>query len=638
MIAISQPNNTDSLKRLLAQTSADTNRATLLRHLASSYRFFNTDTAIILAQQALLLSRKLNFTSGEVRALNTFGEILRIQGEYPKALEMLFDALRLSKNSHDREAEAIGMVYISSVYTELSEFRQGQLYLLQALKINEYPKNMNTLILSNIGSNYEKMNQLDSAFIYQLQASAMLKELPTGTLKSLVLMRLGIIQARFGNNAGALHYYNDALQNAYITGDLLNQGRVQYRIAEHYYQFLQPDSSLAYARLAFITCQLVSQKLTQMYASNLLVKLYQEQNNLDSAFYYQQASTVIKDSLFSPEKFQRLQLLTSIEQQRQQEILRAQADFKNKMRLYGLLAALGVFLLLATILYRNNRQKQKANALLHYQKSEIQNTLAELRATQSQLIQTEKMASLGELTAGIAHEIQNPLNFVNNFSDVNKELLAELDAEIEKGNYDDAKAIAKEITDNHEKINHHGKRADSIVKGMLQHARTSRGHKEPADINTLTDEYIRLAYHGMRTKNNSFNANIETNFDSSIGKINIVSPEIGRVIFNLLNNAFYAVNEKQKLNIAGYAPTITVSTGKGNGRVEIKVVDNGNGIPANIVDKIFQPFFTTKPTGEGTGLGLSLAYDIVTKGHGGELKVETKEKEGTTFIVQLPNP
>jgi len=245
------------------------------------------------------------------------------------------------------------------------------------------------------------------------------------------------------------------------------------------------------------------------------------------------------------------------------------------------------------------------------------------------------MASLGELTAGIAHEIQNPLNFVNNFSEVNKELLVELKDEAEKGNIGQVKAIANDVIDNQEKINQHGKRADSIVKGMLQHSRTSSGQKEATDINVLVDEYLRLAYHGMRAKDKSFNATAKTEFDSNIGKTNIVPQEIGRVILNLINNAFYAVNEKAKQNISGYDPNVTVSTSKQNGKVEIKVKDNGNGIPESIKEKIFQPFFTTKPTGQGTGLGLSLAYDIV-KAHGGEIKLETREGEGADFIIQLP--
>jgi len=272
---------------------------------------------------------------------------------------------------------------------------------------------------------------------------------------------------------------------------------------------------------------------------------------------------------------------------------------------------------------------------LELAKEQIENTLFDLKQTQAQLVQSEKMASLGELTAGIAHEIQNPLNFVNNFSEVNKELLAEMNEEIEKGNLEEVKALAKDVSDNEEKINHHGKRADAIVKGMLQHSRSSSGVKEPADINVLADEYLRLAYHGLRAKDKSFNATMKTDYDETIGKINIVPQDVGRSVLNLITNAFYAVTEKKKQNAEGYEPTVTVTTKRINGKVEIRVVDNGNGIPQKVLDKIFQPFFTTKPTGQGTGLGLSLSYDIV-KAHNGELKVETNEGEGSEFIIFLP--
>ncbi len=264
----------------------------------------------------------------------------------------------------------------------------------------------------------------------------------------------------------------------------------------------------------------------------------------------------------------------------------------------------------------------------------LQESIDDLKSTQSQLVQSEKMASLGELTAGIAHEIQNPLNFVNNFSEVNEELLAEMKDELDKGNIDDAKAIANDAITNQQKILHHGKRADAIVKGMLQHSRSSSSTKEPTNINALADEYLRLAYHGLRAKDKSFNASMNTEFDESIGTINIVPQDIGRVVLNLITNAFYVVNEKKKSGIDNYEPTVSVSTKKSGDRILISVKDNGNGIPPKILDKIFQPFFTTKPTGQGTGLGLSLSYDIV-KAHGGELKVETKEGEGTTFTIQL---
>ncbi|MEO5943825.1 MAG: ATP-binding protein [Ferruginibacter sp.] len=269
----------------------------------------------------------------------------------------------------------------------------------------------------------------------------------------------------------------------------------------------------------------------------------------------------------------------------------------------------------------------------------LNESLHELKSTQSQLIQSEKMASLGELTAGIAHEIQNPLNFVNNFSEVSKELLDEMKTELNNGNTEDAKEIADDVIQNLEKINHHGKRADAIVKGMLQHSRASKGQKEPTDINALCDEYLRLSYHGIRAKDKLFNATIKTDFDSSIEKINIVQQDIGKVILNLLTNAFYAVAEKKKVTDETYEPTVSIKTfltGSPSGvrGITISVSDNGNGIPQNIADKIFQPFFTTKPTGQGTGLGLSLSYDII-KAHGGEIKVETKNAEGATFIINL---
>jgi len=323
--------------------------------------------------------------------------------------------------------------------------------------------------------------------------------------------------------------------------------------------------------------------------------------------------------------------------------------------------AIAIFILLSVVIvwaivYFRSRELKRKNRLLdekvNHRTEQLRKSLEELKSTQSQLIQSEKMASLGELTAGIAHEIQNPLNFVNNFSDVNKEMLEELKAERLKLNADRDDNLQNNLIDdviaNEEKINHHGKRADAIVKGMLQHSRKSSGQKELTDINALADEYLRLSYHGLRAKDKNFNATIETDFDRSIGKINIIPQDIGRVLLNLYNNAFYAVNEQKNKNLSLpeevtpfgkvsplYEPTVSVTTKKSENRVCITVRDNGNGIPQKIIDKIFQPFFTTKPTGQGTGLGLSLSYDII-KAHGGEIKVESKEGEGTKFIIFLP--
>lgn len=283
-------------------------------------------------------------------------------------------------------------------------------------------------------------------------------------------------------------------------------------------------------------------------------------------------------------------------------------------------------------LHATNRELSKANDMLS-------TTLENLKATQTQLIQTEKMASLGELTAGIAHEIQNPLNFVNNFADLNSELMDDLEQEAVAGNIDEMKAVIRDLKENSRKINHHGKRADSIVKAMLQHSRQAKGQAEPTDINALCDEYLRLSYHGMRAKDKTFNADFKTAFDETIGKVPLVSQDVGRVLLNLFNNAFFAVAEKAQTQSADFKPMVLVQTRKEAGWLQIRVEDNGAGIPQAIVDKIFQPFFTTKPTGQGTGLGLSMAHDIITKEHGGTIKAESRIGEGTAFVIHLPlNP
>jgi signal transduction histidine kinase len=270
----------------------------------------------------------------------------------------------------------------------------------------------------------------------------------------------------------------------------------------------------------------------------------------------------------------------------------------------------------------------------------LNQTITSLKQTQSQLIQAEKMASLGELTAGIAHEIQNPLNFVNNFSEVSVELAGELKENILSlnlnGQRENISQILDDLIQNQEKINFHGKRADAIVKGMLMHSRSSTGQKEPTDINALADEYLRLSYHGLRAKDKSFMANFKTDFDPAVQKINIIPQDIGRVILNLFTNAFYSVTEKRKQLNGDYEPLVMVTTKMADGKVELKVKDNGVGIPQKVLDKIYQPFFTTKPGGQGTGLGLSLSYDIVTKGHGGQISVDTKEGEFAEFTIRLP--
>jgi len=410
-------------------------------------------------------------------------------------------------------------------------------------------------------------------------------------------------------------------------------------------KILQLDSSLFYSRKALKTSQSLASLFGISRSFNSIYVTYNLQHNKDSAFHYLQLAKLLGDSLSNVEKDKtsQYQNLNLNEQIRLGETEKERIKFENRVRTYSLMAAIAVFMLIALLFYRSNRHRKKANDLLQIQKEEIQQqkkhveeTLTELKTTQSQLIQSEKMASLGELTAGIAHEIQNPLNFVNNFSDVNKELLLELKEEALKVNMAEVQSIADDVISNEEKINHHGKRADAIVKGMLQHSRKSEGKKESTDINGLADEYLRLSYHGLRAMDNSFYATIKTDFDPGLAKINIIPHDIGRVLLNLYNNAFYAVGEREKLQPENYEPTVSVSTKRMDHGVEIKVRDNGLGIPQKVLGKIFQPFFTTKPTGQGTGLGLSLSYDII-KAHGGEIKVNTQAGESTSFDIILPD-
>jgi signal transduction histidine kinase len=391
------------------------------------------------------------------------------------------------------------------------------------------------------------------------------------------------------------------------------------------------DSVIYYARKVNESSNPERETHYWLIAIDNLAQAYKLKGNIDSALKYTEYFHTVKDSLFSRDKDRAVQNIGFNEQLRQQEIISAQVKFKSRLQLYVLISGLLVLLLIIGILWHNNLEKQKA-------KSKIEKAFTDLKSTQAQLIQSEKMASLGELTAGIAHEIQNPLNFVNNFSEVNTELIEELKNEKLKVKNERDEQLESEllrnIAENEKKINHHGKRAGDIVKGMLQHSQTSTGKKELTDINKLAGEYLRLAYHGSKAKDKSFNATIETEFDETIRNINIIPQDIGRVVLNLINNAFYAVDEKKKKQ-PDYEPIVTVITKRINGKVEIRVKDNGNGIPQKVVDKIFQPFFTTKPTGQGTGLGLSLSYDIV-KAHSGEIRVNTKENEGTEFTIILP--
>ncbi|MBI1342042.1 MAG: hypothetical protein GC171_03800 [Terrimonas sp.] len=641
----------DRLQLALKNAANDTVRMDAYYNIALCYLETNRDSAVYYDNKCIVLAKQLRIKLDEAHAISDKGYVLIGLGKYPASLESLSKALEIAENPaseksampflkghtpHERRIYNLGLI----------ELRLGNLYgatgnrdteKLKYFKVLGYAQSIqDTFLLSlaymYLGKSYTYLNQLDSALFFEHQALELQPHLDffLRTWEGTVLYFLGNIYLKNGNLTLARNAYLESVTSYTAHHNLHYITNVYDALSKLYERLNKPDSSLFYATKLLETARVLGQPQALATSYRALSDVYSNLNNRDSTLKYLQLYTVLNDSLNNAEKKNLLsyQNIGFEQQLRLKSLQEEKMQTQTRTRTYAMLAGLGVLLIIGLILYRNNRQKQKANKVL-------ETTLSNLKSTQSQLIQSEKMASLGELTAGIAHEIQNPLNFVNNFSEVNTELIDELSEEADKGNLDEVKTIAKDIKENEQKIIHHGKRADAIVKGMLQHSQTSTGKKEPTDINALFDEYLRLSYHGLRAKDKSFNATMKTDFDESIGNINIVSQDIGRVILNLINNAFYAVDEKKKRGVEGYEPTVSVSTKKVGNKVEIKVSDNGSGIPESVKEKIFQPFFTTKPTGSGTGLGLSLSYDIV-KAHGGELKVESGESEGTEFIIQLP--
>jgi signal transduction histidine kinase len=621
-----------NLRLELINASEDTSKCRILRTIALAYRHSNFDSSIFYADSLVRLANKIGNETVKANALSMKGYTLLFSGRLPESLKSQYEALKISEKIKDTNNIALALNRIGNVYMELGDYNKAYDYYLHSKDLYKAIRNIGRYnnALSNIANVYNLMNKPDSA-LYNLNLFYQAASKSDDRLDFVwpeMQFRICNAYKLKGDTAKAIASYKQGIIEANTDHDLRNLSMNNLMLAKIYNEYNQFDSSIKFAGIAYQVAKKVGFLNGVQESAFLISELYNQTKKYDSAFKYLEISNVAKDSITGKKRLNELQqtILNELEQNRNNENLTIKKE--NRQKQLALIGGLIIALCIAAFLFKNNKMKQKINAKLEI-------TLSNLQATQSQLIQSEKMASLGQLTAGIAHEIQNPLNFVNNFSEVSTELVDEMKSEIKKGNYDEVNVIADDVKQNLEKINHHGQRASDIVKGMLQHSRSSSGVNEPTDINALTDEYFRLAYHGLRAKDKTFNATMKTDFDESIGKINIIPQDIGRVVLNLITNAFYAVNEKSKQGIADYEPTVSVVTKKVNHQVEIRVTDNGNGIPANIVDKIFQPFFTTKPTGQGTGLGLSLSYDIL-KAHGGEITVESKEGVGSAFIIQLP--
>ncbi|MBD0353272.1 MAG: two-component sensor histidine kinase, partial [Flavisolibacter sp.] len=564
----------DSLQQELMRVQSDTLKLLLLDNLAEAYNETKPDSSLFYAEKQLKLARKLNFKLNEVNALNQMGYALLNIGNYPRSLQTLLSGLTLAEDPKSEKnilsenylhpddfferpvtAHLLRLNMLSKVhhnmailYSNASDYNKQLFHLLQARQLTEQTGNSSELVRINLllGRVYLALNKLDSARICEQNAYGL--SMRTGYKKYLgsILLNLGRIELAQGKKQLSGEYLRRALavsnEQKYLRGVVA----CNLSLANLYRQSGNKDSNLHYAKAGLQVAQYLNAPALLLRSYTELAAFYRVINNNDSTAKYQALIIEMNDSLFNSKQTQQFQNIDFYEQQRKQELKEAGKDFQNRLRTYGLLAGLTIFLLLSIILWHNSRQRKRTNILLEQQKNKIEKTLEELKATQTQLIQREKMASLGELTAGIAHEIQNPLNFVNNFSEVNNELLDEMKEELQGGNAKEALTVADEIKENNLKINHHGQRAGAIVKGMLQHSRSSTGEKQPTDINTLVDGYLRLSYNGLRAKDKEFNADFSANFDESIGKIEVVPQDIGRVLLNLFNNAFYSVNEKKK--------------------------------------------------------------------------------------------
>ncbi|WBA41005.1 tetratricopeptide repeat protein [Hymenobacter canadensis] len=699
--ALAQTRALDSLRQLVAShPQADTTRVRRLQALATEVGKQQPAEAIAVTKQALALARRITDPVGEGQALLRLGTLYRRQADFAPALEYTEQArtlftrrtdraglsnvymqlsliymvqgspvpamqaalkgLHLAEQVGDQQAKVRLRVTLGSIYNQLGDYRSAVLVLQTALRDADQIGDERAVAsaLNVLGNSYQQQQRYRPALASYQRAIALNRKLGDSKSEAIDEIDVAELYEEQGRHPLALLHGRRARQLTRTGNDLFSLPAAELILARVYLALNQPDSAIVLARHGLQLSQRHRNNENIRNASDVLARAYSARGDSARAFTYLQLYVAYKDTLSGEEvqqqtsalrygfeldkKQQQIALLTKTRQ------LQAQKSARQRQQLYALLAGLGSLLVLASLLWRNVVLKQRANRQLNErndqiarQRDNLDQTLHQLQATQRQLVQREKMASLGELTAGVAHEIQNPLNFVNNFAEVSGELLAELRQELETEPLPPPRrailrVLLQDLDGMQQKIAEHGHRADSIVKGMLEHSRASTGQRRPTDLNTLVDEYLRLSYHGLRAKDKNFNVLITTHLDPHIGLVEVVPQDLSRVLLNLFTNAFYAVAEKQRHLPQGYQPEVKVCTRRHADEVEIRVRDNGMGIAAALTDKVFQPFFTTKPPGEGTGLGLSLSYDVVTRVHGGTLSVDTQEGDFAEFIVRLP--
>lgn len=681
-----KPNDAlDTLKsalKLSKETGNKSLEAVIYADIGNAYNSLSKDKAALVNHlRSVSLFRETGSKKELAWQLNSVGITQRVLGNYGDALEYMMESLKISRSIGDSNTTIEALLAIGFTYAFVEMWDDALKFQAQALDI--YREMNDSLgiarIYNDMGVTNMRAGKLEVALDQHKKALAIRLKSKEHYYTFASFLYIGDLLEKLNRIPEAIQYYESAFNYTKFSSFRVSQIDAGISLGRAYLKSQDYDKALKMLTIAYEVALEMDDRSFQAQAALFKAKVYLAKENprlalfwlhnaekaaaesslvylaeiyqsigetyskmgdFRNAYLNQLKYSRVKDSMDVAENLEKIARLSNRlefenkqalqNQNHEKELILKQAEIRREkvtrnFSLFGMFVAM-VLMIIAFIRFV---EKQKLN-------KKLSETLSDLKSTQSQLIQREKMASLGELAAGISHEIQNPLNFVNNFSEVSRELITEVFEELSKGNQQDAMNILEDVKENLDKINHHGKRADSIIKGMLQHSRSSSGTKEPTDINALADEFLRLAYHGLRARDKSFNALMKTDFDQKLGKVNVIPQDMGRVILNLITNAFYAANEKRITGKENYQPTVQVSTRKTKDKVMVLVQDNGNGIPQHVLGKIFQPFFTTKPAGEGTGLGLSMSYDIVTKGHGGELTVETSEGLGTTFTIVIP--
>jgi len=644
----------DSFKVMLQSTDNDSLKMHINRQLGLYYSERDRFIALEYFKAQLELAKRLNQKIWEAEALSRLGYVSSLVQNYPGSLNYSLAARNLASDpkagmnmwgvhllTDDGDSNSARLTVLLDIINHLGilnffigNYEQAIGYYQEATELNEIRQDevMTSILHMNKGESYIELGQYDLA---KTELEAALRHAQSSgytTYTGLIYWNFGRIYEAEGNYSEAEKYYELSVATNIDIDSPDFLGLAYLALAELYKTTGSLDSSYILANKALSTHRAMSDSLGMINAHSTLASLFDAQAQIDSAYYHMKEGAALSSAMNREERVKEFQVLGLNEQLKLNELETERVLYQSRIRMYGLAAGIGVLFLISMITYRSNRRQKRDKAI-------IEESYANLKATQEQLVQQEKLASLGQLTAGIAHEIKNPLNFVNNFSEVSDEMIAELIEALNNGDIEESLALSKDIGANLKKIHEHGSRANGIVQSMLMHSRGGSGKMEPTDLNALIKEYVNLAFHGMRAGKEAINVDIDLQLDENVGEVPLLAEDFSRVILNLCNNSFDAM--RSKLTEDGgpetgerYYPKLTIRTKSENGRTLIEIEDNGPGIPDEIKDKILQPFFTTKKGTQGTGLGLSITNDII-KAHGGQMEIKSSTVEGSVFSIYL---